>query len=604
MTKLEYAKKLAKMGFKVFPLRENDKRPLFKGSAQTQGTTDLNQVRDIWTQYPNANIGIATGDGLTVIDVDTITAHGVDGENSMLEYQVDNGFINETLEVTTPTGGKHYYYLTDNEYSNKASILPGVDVRGLGGYVVGPGSTINGTLYEAKQLTEPQRANSEVLQLLGACKKREISTDPFEALEKGYSDTLIPQGSRTDYLIKQCAQLCDGTKTLETMKKMIQVINEDNLEIPLTDKELETEVFPSLERFKKHETKKVDLETSIDPNKINLVSVSDIKKERVEWFIPGYIPKGTITIIGGDGGLGKTSLWCNIASAISNGTPCVLQENNDFLYPQGEVIYFSGEDDTARVLRDRLEQNGANLDNIKTLPMDDDAFTSLSIGGALIEGIIEARRPVLVIFDPIQQFIKNADMSKRNDMRQIMTNLSKLGKKYGTTFILVMHTNKRDKIGSFRDKLSDSADLWDISRSVLALGRNQNNENFITHEKSNYGIRQNAILYHIENGKIIRDSIETERKTYVEFMGGKSKADKTDMRLQCKNVYLDLLSSEKQSVKKDLEDRLQTMGYSRNMIRQVYNDLIHEERIEATKTSGGKGQGIRTILTLKQPEET
>lgn len=592
------------MGFKVFPLRENDKRPLFKGSAQTQGTTDLNQVRDIWNQYPNANIGIATGDGLTVIDVDTITAHGVDGENSMLEYQVDNGFINETLEVTTPTGGKHYYYLTDNEYSNKASILPGVDVRGLGGYVVGPGSTINGTLYEAKQLTEPQRANSEVLQLLGSCKKRETSTDPFEALEKGYSETLIPQGSRTDYLIKQCAQLCDGTKTLETMKRMIQVINENNLETPLTDRELETEVFPSLERFKKHEAKKVDPETSIDPNKINLVNVSDIEKERVEWLVPGYIPKGTITIIGGDGGLGKTSLWCNIASAISNGKPCVLQEDNDFMYPHGEVIYFSGEDDTARVLRDRLEQNGANLDNIKTLPMDDDAFTSLSIGGALIEGIIEARRPMLVIFDPIQQFIKNADMSKRNDMRQTMTSLSKLGKKYGTTFILVMHTNKRDKIGSFRDKLSDSADLWDISRSVLALGRNQNNENFITHEKSSYSIRQNAILYHIENGRIIRDSIETERMTYVELMGGKSKADKTDTRLQCKNVYLDLLSSEKQSVKKDLEDRLHSMGYSKNMIRQVYNDLIHEERIEATKTSGGKGQGIRTILTLKQPEET
>lgn len=592
------------MDFKVFPLRENDKRPLFKGSAQTQGTTDLNQIRDIWTQHPNANIGIATGDGLTVIDVDTITAHGVDGENSMLEYQVDNGFINETLEVTTPTGGKHYYYLTDNEYSNKASILPGVDVRGLGGYVVGPGSTINGTLYEAKQLTKPQRANSEVLQLLGACKKRETSTDPFEALEKGYSETLIPQGSRTDYLIKQCAQLCDGTKTLETMKKMIQVINENNLEIPLTDKELEMEVFPSLERFKKHEAKKVDPETSIDPNKINLVNVSDIEKEYVEWLVPGYIPKGTITIIGGDGGLGKTSLWCNIASAISNGTPCVLQENNDVLCPYGEVVYFSGEDDTARVLRPRLEQNGANLDNIKTIPMDDDAFTSLSIGGALIEGIIEARRPMLVIFDPIQQFIKNADMSKRNDMRQIMTSLSKLGKKYGTTFILVMHTNKRDKIGSFRDKLSDSADLWDIARSVLALGRNQNNENFITHEKSSYSIRQNAILYHVENGRIIRDSSETERMTYVEFMGGKSKADKTDMRLQCKNVYLDLLSSEKQSVKKDLEDKLLTMGYAKNMIRQVYNDLIQEQRIEATKTSGGKGQGIRTILTLKQPEET
>lgn len=94
------------MGFKVFPLRENAKTPLFKGNAQTQGTTDLNQVHDIWTRYPNANIGIATGNGLTVIDVDTIASHGVDGENSMLVYQIQNGFINETLEVTTPNRGK------------------------------------------------------------------------------------------------------------------------------------------------------------------------------------------------------------------------------------------------------------------------------------------------------------------------------------------------------------------------------------------------------------------------------------------------------------------------------------------------------------------
>lgn len=45
------------------------------------------------------------------------------------------------------------------------------------------------------------------------------------------------------------------------------------------------------------------------------------------------------------------------------------------------------------------------------------------------------------------------------------------------------------------------------------------------------------------------------------------------------------------------------MGYAKNMIRQVYKDLIQEQRIEATKTSGGKGQGTRIILTLKQPEE-
>lgn len=152
-----------------------------------------------------------------------------------------------------------------------------------------------------------------------------------------------------------------------------------------------------------------------------------------------------------------------------------------------------------------------------------------------------------------------------------------------------MHTNKRDKIGSFRDKLSDSADLWDIVRSVIALGRNQNNENFITHEKSNYGIRQNAILYHIENGKIIRDSIETERKTYVELMGGKAKANKSDIKKQLKEVYLELVESGGKVIKKELENRLLKMGYTNNMIRNVYNELLQEEKIIKKKTSNGNG---------------
>lgn len=106
----------------------------------------------------------------------------------------------------------------------------------------------------------------------------------------------------------------------------------------------------------------------------------------------------------------------------------------------------------------------------------------------MLEGIIEKHRPKLVIFDPIQQFIKGTDMTKRNDMRQTLTPLIRLGKLYGTTFILVMHTNKRDNIGSFRDKLSDSADIWDIARSILAVGRNSDGECFITHEKAHIAL--------------------------------------------------------------------------------------------------------------------
>lgn len=589
MSKLQKARELAAHGFKVFPLKENAKTPLYPGKFLSQATSNKATIDILWKKYPNANIGIATGEGLIVIDVDTLQHGGENGSESLKNYETINGPLNDTFTVQTPTGGNHIYYVNSNECKNATGLLPGVDIRGIGGYVVAPGSIINGKEYKIIKDVPIAKPNYAVETLLKKCKTPKVETDPFAELEKGYSNNLVQEGNRTSYLVGQVGQLCDGTKSINTIENMIRVLNEQNLEVPLTEDELVKEVFPAIKRFKKHEEKAIKKESLKDPKEVKLVSVDSIKKEFVTWLVPGYIPEGGITVIGGDGGLGKTTLWCNIASAISNGTNSILQEDNDYIYPNGNVIYFSGEDDTARVLRDKLESNNANLSNIFTIPLDDETFSDIAIGSELLEGIIEIHRPKLVIFDPIQQFIKNTDMTKRNDMRQTLTPLTRLGKLYGTTFILVMHTNKRGNIGSFRDKLSDSADIWDIARSVLAVGRNPDGECFITHEKSNFGVRQSAVLYHIDGGKIYRDGFDSERQTYVDFMGGKAKANKSDIKKQLKEVYLELVESGGKVIKKELEDRLLKMGYTNNMIRNVYKELLQEEKITKEKTSNGNG---------------
>lgn len=589
MSKLQKAQELASRGFKVFPLKENAKTPLYPGKFLSQATSNKATIDILWKKYPNANIGIATGEGLIVIDVDTLQHGGENGSESLKNYEAINGPLNDTFTVQTPTGGNHIYYVNSNECKNATGLLPGVDIRGIGGYVVAPGSIINGKEYKIVKDVPIAKPNYAVETLLKKCKTPKVETDPFAELEKGYSNNLVQEGNRTSYLVGQVGQLCDGTKSINTIENMIRVLNEQNLEVPLTEDELVKEVFPAIKRFKKHEEKAINKELLKDPKEVKLVSVDSIKKEFVKWLVPGYIPEGAITVIGGDGGLGKTTLWCNIASAISNGTNSILQEDNDYIYPNGNVIYFSGEDDTARVLRDKLESNNANLSNISTIPLDDETFSDIAIGSELLEGIIEKYRPKLVIFDPIQQFIKDTDMTKRNDMRQTLTSLTRLGKLYGTTFILVMHTNKRDNIRSFRDKLSDSADIWDISRSVLAVGRNSDGECFITHEKSSYCARQSAVLYHIEGGKIYRDGFDSERQTYVDFMGGKAKANKFDTKKQLKEVYLELVESGGKVIKKELENRLLKMGYTNNMIRNVYKELLQEEKITKEKTSNGNG---------------
>ena len=61
---------------------------------------------------------------------------------------------------------------------------------------------------------------------------------------------------------------------------------------------------------------------------LNMVSMEDIEEKPPEWLIPNYIPKRNITTMAGDGGSGKTTVWCEIAASISAGRPCFLTKES------------------------------------------------------------------------------------------------------------------------------------------------------------------------------------------------------------------------------------------------------------------------------------
>jgi hypothetical protein len=66
------ARACAEFGFPVFPLIPGKKISLPGGHGHKDATTDLTKIDKAWTEIPNANIGIRTGDesGLVVLDVD------------------------------------------------------------------------------------------------------------------------------------------------------------------------------------------------------------------------------------------------------------------------------------------------------------------------------------------------------------------------------------------------------------------------------------------------------------------------------------------------------------------------------------------------------
>lgn len=149
-----YADYYAKQGFAVIPLVHNTKRPATKHGIK-DGSSDAVEVAKLFAPYSEAycpNIGIVTGEisgGIIVIDCDR--HGGADGPGVFSEWLRENHLSSGNYVVETPGNGLHYYYRTPLAKFIKNStskLLPGVDVRGEGGSITAPPSSIDGKRYK------------------------------------------------------------------------------------------------------------------------------------------------------------------------------------------------------------------------------------------------------------------------------------------------------------------------------------------------------------------------------------------------------------------------------------------------------------------------
>ncbi|MBI5445867.1 MAG: bifunctional DNA primase/polymerase [Deltaproteobacteria bacterium] len=135
-------------GIPVFPCRPNGKEPL-TGRGFLDASTDPEQIRAWWQRWPDANIGIPTGDpsGWLVVDLDR--KPGADGVAELQRLQEQNGPIPHTACARTGGGGLHLIFRHPGGIRSRTGVRPGIDVRGDGGYIVAPPSVhASGRRYE------------------------------------------------------------------------------------------------------------------------------------------------------------------------------------------------------------------------------------------------------------------------------------------------------------------------------------------------------------------------------------------------------------------------------------------------------------------------
>lgn len=143
----------AENGWPVFPLAKRSKAPAIPkdkgGKGFKQATNDPVRIQRWWTKHPDHNIGLATGHAFDVIDVDTKDKKGNPSTAGIISFAkalADNKIPDTHAVVCTASGGIHLYVKPTGK-GNFAGLRPGIDYRGLGGYVVAPPSIVGGRTY-------------------------------------------------------------------------------------------------------------------------------------------------------------------------------------------------------------------------------------------------------------------------------------------------------------------------------------------------------------------------------------------------------------------------------------------------------------------------
>lgn len=274
----EAARRLHALGFKTLPIKPGTKEP-----ATPHGVNDATNddaVTDAWYErHPDHGIGVS-GEGFVIFDFDV--HGGVDGRDQLLDWDLP-----ETLAQTTPSGGYHLFYRTNEDVRPSVNAEIAVDVRGWHSYVVcdptpgyafesdGPIAEADDTVWRFLESVRPKT-------------KRERGT---VGLGRPSSIETVGEGGRNEYLYRQGASLrSDETKSDDEIAAYLEALNTIVCKPPLPKFEVEKVISSVLALPKGHsdEVKEQERRGRGRPRKFDHAKVAhELIEKRGAAFVDG-----------------------------------------------------------------------------------------------------------------------------------------------------------------------------------------------------------------------------------------------------------------------------------------------------------------------------
>lgn len=455
---LHGALRYAELGYAVFPCRPGTKYPLTEHGFH-DATRDPQQVESWWSDWPNANVGIATA-GLLVIDVER-------SETDWLTSQPQRALDLAVAPLSlTAHGGRHYLFRQPAGTSWRCTVrkISGhVDTRTDGGYIVAPPSILEGGLtyrwaegmeldVGPEELPEPPAWLVERLE--GATRERDSAR-----LGSADDANTIPDGQRNNALASLGGSMRRRGMTKAEILSALRQANVDRCVPPLDRDEVE-KIAESVARYEPDQVAvamveghwQQMIERSVAARGLAPVALADL----VSCFpalrqpvIHGLLRQGeTMNVISAPK-IGKSWLVTDLALAVATGRPWL----DIFATERGDVLIIDNElhgETSANRIPKVAEARGVRLEDIgQKLFVQNlrghllDIFTLGSYFGSLDPG-----RFKVIILDAFYRFMPmDTDENDNGRMASLYNQLDSYADRLGCSFVLIHHTSKGNQSG-------------------------------------------------------------------------------------------------------------------------------------------------------------